>query len=80
MIKPGYLKKTAEDALHISIKEASHHKYIPEEFSILTITDLKRIIHYANDNSCKIPKYSAPELIGQDTHVVNQNYKILNEN
>jgi PAS domain S-box-containing protein len=44
------------------------------ESSIVAITDQKGIIKYANKNFCRISKYSAEELIGQDHCLLNSGY------
>jgi PAS domain S-box-containing protein len=69
----GQLKETTE-ALEKSLKEASDYKYALEESCIVAITDQKGIINYANDNFCKISKYSREELIGQDHRIINSGH------
>ena len=41
---------------------------------IVTITDQKGIIVYANENFCRISQYTAEELIGQDHRITNSRY------
>jgi len=62
------------DALNKSIKEISDYKYALDESSIVAITNQKGIITHVNDNFCKISKYSADELIGQDHRIINSGY------
>src|SRR5207244_7490043 len=50
------------------------YKYTMDKSTIITITDQKRIIKYANDNFCKISKYNREELIGQDHRIINSGY------
>lgn len=60
--------------LEKSLKEISDYKYALNESSIVAITDQKGIINYANENFCKISKYGAEELIGQDHRIINSGY------
>jgi len=62
-------ERTAE--LHQTVKEITDYKYALDESSIVAITDQKGIIKYANDNFCKISKYSLQELIGKDHRIIN---------
>ncbi|HEY6900033.1 MAG TPA: PAS domain S-box protein [Puia sp.] len=66
--------KTHEEILRKTLKEVSDYKFALDESSIVAITDQKGIIRYVNDNFCKISKYSAGELIGQDHRIINSGY------
>jgi len=57
-----------------SLKEVSDYKYALDESSILDITDQKGTIIHVNKNFCKISKYSAVELEGQDHRIINSGY------
>jgi PAS domain S-box-containing protein len=63
-----------EESLRKSLKETSDYKYALDESSIVAITDQKGIIKYVNNNFCKISKYSAEELIGQDHRIINSGH------
>src|ERR1700741_2753374 len=54
-----------------SAQNAWYYKHALEESCIVAITDPKGIIKYANDNFCKISKFSREELIGQDHRIIN---------
>jgi PAS domain S-box-containing protein len=67
-------RKKVEENLERSLKETSDYKYALDESSIVAITDQKGIIKHANDNFCKISKYSREELIGQDHRIINSGH------
>lgn len=67
-------RKRIEENLRRSTKEISDYKYALDESSIVAITNQKGIIEHANDNFCKISKYSREELIGQDHRIINSGY------
>ena len=68
------MQEKIELQLQISHKELSDYKYAIDESAIVAITDPKGIIKYVNNNFCKISKYTAEELIGQDHRVINSGY------
>jgi len=57
-----------------ALKEITDYKYALDQSAIVAITDQKGIIQYANENFCKISKYSLNELIGQDHRILNSGY------
>ena len=59
----------------VAIKnEILGYKKVLNESSIVAITDKFGLITFANDNFCKISKYTREELIGQDHKMVNSGY------
>ncbi|MEP7264972.1 MAG: PAS domain S-box protein [Bacteroidota bacterium] len=54
--------------------EIADYKYALDESCIVAITDQKGIIKYANENFCRISKYSEEELVGNDHRIVNSGY------
>ncbi|MES1216547.1 MAG: PAS domain S-box protein [Bacteroidota bacterium] len=55
-------------------KEITDYRYALDQSAIVAITDQQGIIIYANENFCKISKYSVEELIGQDHRIINSGY------
>lgn len=60
----------AEKNLELRNKELADYKFALDETSIVGITDNSGKIIYANDNFCKISKYSREELLGQDYDII----------
>jgi PAS domain S-box-containing protein len=54
-------------------KEITDYKYALDQSAIVSITDQKGTIKYVNDNFCRVSKYTAGELIGQDHRVIGSN-------
>ena len=67
-------KKADEERLQHIVKELTDYKYALDQSAIVAITDQKGIIKHVNQNFCKISKYSAEELIGQDHRIINSGY------
>ncbi|HLG40262.1 MAG TPA: PAS domain-containing protein [Chitinophagaceae bacterium] len=58
------------------LKEITDYKYALDQSADITITDDKGIIIYANENFCRLSKYSAEELIGRDHRMINSGYHL----
>ncbi|HEV7779811.1 MAG TPA: PAS domain S-box protein [Chitinophagaceae bacterium] len=67
-------RKQGEENLQKSLKEIADYKYALDESSIIAITDQKGIIKHANENFCRISKYTLEELIGQDHRIINSGH------
>lgn len=67
-------RKRIEENLEKSLKETLDYKFALDESAIVAITDHRGIIKHVNENFCKISKYTAAELIGQDHRIVNSGY------
>jgi PAS domain S-box-containing protein len=59
-----------------AFKEITDYKYALDQSADITITDRNGIIIYANENFCKLSKFSAEELIGRDHRIVNSDYHL----
>lgn len=66
--------KATELALRNSLKQLSNIKFALDRAAIVSITDERGIINYANDNFCQISKYSKAELIGQNHRLIKSDY------
>jgi PAS domain S-box-containing protein len=67
-------KNIRENEITRNLREIVDYKYALDESAIVAITDQKGIIKHVNNNFCKISKYSAEELIGQDHRIINSGY------
>jgi PAS domain S-box-containing protein len=66
--------QSADHELEQSLRELADIKFALDQSSILAITDQQGVILYANDQFCRISKYSKEELIGQDHRIINSGY------
>ncbi|GAB4227190.1 MAG: EAL domain-containing protein [Elainellaceae cyanobacterium] len=62
------------NALQQSLRELTDIKFSLDQSSIVTITDTKGAITYANSKFCKIFQFSQNELIGQNHRIVNSGF------
>ncbi|MFE8695960.1 PAS domain-containing protein [Cytobacillus sp. FJAT-53684] len=62
------------EELKKSVTELSDLKFALDASSIVAITDQRGIIHYVNDQFCRISKYSREELMGKDHRIINSGY------
>lgn len=67
-------RKKADQELSKALREFRDYKFALDEAAIVAITDQKGIIMHANDNFCKISKFSREELIGQDHRIINSGH------
>ncbi len=63
-------RQNAENALNAKVKELDFQKYALDEHAIVSITDVKGNITYANDKFCEISGYSRKELLGQNHRIL----------
>lgn len=61
-------------AIDRSLQELADYKYALDLSSVVTITDIRGTIKYANDNFCTISGYNREELIGKNHNVVNSGF------
>ncbi|MEO5888826.1 MAG: PAS domain S-box protein [Ferruginibacter sp.] len=66
--------KSIEQDLRKLSEELTDYKYALDEAFSVSVSDDKGVIEYANENFCRLSKYSREELIGQDYRIVNSGY------
>ena len=70
MLKTSYKNKKLAQENQIYIDLLGQYQNITNSSSIVSKTDLKGIITYANENFCKISGYTQDELIGKNHNIV----------
>jgi len=68
------LERTLELSSKESFKELADFKSAVDTAAIVSITDPKGIILFANENFCRISGFSATELIGSNHNIVNSGH------
>jgi PAS domain S-box-containing protein len=58
------------EKLEETVNELKQQQFAIDQHDIVSITDVKGTIIYANDSFCKISKYTKEELIGQNHRIV----------
>jgi PAS domain S-box-containing protein len=62
------------DQLKISNKEVKELTNLVNEFALISVTDTKGNIIYANDTFCNVSKYTKNELIGKNHRILKSGY------
>jgi PAS domain S-box-containing protein len=75
-LNEGLEQKIIERTLELESinKNIEDYKFALDETSIVVVTDQHGKIQHANDNFCKISKFSKEELIGKDHRIINSGY------
>jgi len=73
-IRDVSLRVSAEEKFLASLKELEDFKAALDQHAIVATTDPQGRIIYANDQFCRLSKYSREELIGQDHRILNSGY------
>jgi len=64
-------KEESQRDLHAALTDLAHQKFALDQHAIVSITDVKGLITYANDKFCQISGYSRQEILGQTHALVN---------
>lgn len=66
--------RAEEQALHEAFLKARFIEQAIDQHVLVTITDCRGVITYANDKFCCVSKYAADELVGHKHHIVNSGH------
>jgi len=65
------LARASEAKAHSALEQLVYQKYILDQHSIVSITDMHGRITYVNDKFCDVSGYSREELLGEDHALLN---------
>lgn len=68
------LRESAEEELDQSLTHLQDYRYALDQACIVAMTDSQGTIIHANDQFCRISKYTRAELIGRNHRIVNSGY------
>jgi PAS domain S-box-containing protein len=63
-----------EQAIQYALMKASYIERAVDQHVLVTITDFKGVITYANEKFCSVSKYASDELVGQNHRLVNSGH------
>ena len=64
-------KEESQKDLHAALTDLAHQKFALDQHAIVSITDVRGTITYANDKFCDISGYTRAELLGTDHRIIN---------
>jgi PAS domain S-box-containing protein len=67
-------RRLREEDLRVGLTEASQFRSALDAHALVTITDAQGSISYANDNFCKVSKYSREEVLNQKDRILNSGH------